>query len=272
MNDDALDRRPSAGPGRALALLALALGAVGLLLIVIGGPGTRFGWWDFRTGFMLMKYGAWLGIAAAVAAVVALLVLTVLGARHRRGTARGSVALATVGLVLGGIAFYLPWSFLQHARSVPPIHDITTDFVNPPEITASRAMRDTTHGMNSWVYEGDSIARQQRRAYPDIKPVMLALPPDDAYRAALRAVRDMGWQILLEDHAGRRIEAMDVTKWYGFKDDVAIRVTPASGISRVDVRSVSRIGGSDVGMNAARIRKYVAKLKSENREEVAEEQ
>ena len=270
MNDEL--SRSSAGPGRPLSLLALALGALALLLIVIGGPGTRFGWWNFRMGFTLMKYGAYLGIAAAVVAIVALLMLTVLGARTRRGTARGAVALAALGLVLGGAAFLLPWSWRKSAMRVPPIHDITTDFANPPEITASRVLRDTTQGMNSWAYEGDSIAAQQRRAYPDIQPVMLSLPPDDAYRAALRAVRDMGWQILLEDPAGRRIEAMDVTRWYGFKDDVAIRVTPASGISRVDIRSISRIGGSDVGMNARRIRLYVAKLKANNPDKVAEEQ
>ena len=263
MND--LLSRPSAGPGRPLALLALALGLTALVLVCIGGPGTRFGWWDFRTGFKLMKYGAYLGIAAVVLAILA-------AALARRVPGRGALAFAVVGLVLGCIAFFLPWSMLRHARSVPPIHDITTDFVNPPEVTASRAVRDTTKGMNSWVYEGDSIAKQQRKAYPDIRPVMLSLPPDDAYRAALRAARDMGWQILLEDATGRRIEAMDETRWYGFKDDVAIRVTPASGISRVDVRSVSRIGGSDVGMNAARIRKYVAKLKDSNRDKVADEQ
>jgi uncharacterized protein (DUF1499 family) len=270
MNDH-LDRS-SAGPGRPLSLLALALGAVALLLIGIGGPGTRFGWWDFRMGFKLMKYGAYLGIAAAVLAIVALLVLTVLGARTRRGTARGAVAMAALGLILGGAAFFLPWSFRKNAQRVPPIHDITTDFLNPPEITASRAERDTTKGMNSWAYEGDSIAAQQRRAYPDIRPVMLTLPPDDAYRAALRAARDMGWQILLDDPAARRLEALDVTKWYGFKDDVSIRVTPAAGISRVDIRSISRIGGSDVGMNAKRIRLYVAKLKASNRDKVADEQ
>ena len=261
-----------AGPGRPLALLALAVGIAAVVMIGIGGPGTRFGWWHFRTGFKLMKYGAWLGIAAAVLAVVALLVLLVMGARARGGTARGPVALATLGLLLAGAAFFLPWSWRRHAMSVPAIHDITTDFVNPPEVTASRAMRDTTQGMNSWVYEGDTIARQQRKAYPDIRPVMLAMPTDDAYRAALRAARDMGWQILLEDPVARRVEAVDVTRWYGFKDDVSIRVSAASGISKVDIRSISRVGGSDVGMNAARIRKYVAKLKAENREKVADEQ
>jgi len=269
--NEALDRT-SPGFGRPLALLAVGLGALALLLIGIGGPGTRFGWWHFRTGFKLMRYGAYLGIAAAVLAVVALLVLLVMGAMARRGTPRGPVAVATLGLLLGGAAFYLPWSWRRHAQSVPAIHDITTDFLNPPEVTASRALRDTTQGMNSWVYEGDTIAKQQRRAYPDIRPVMLAMATDDAYRAALRAARDMGWEILLEDPVARRIEAVDVTKWYGFKDDVSIRVSPASGISKVDIRSISRVGGSDVGMNAARIRKYVEKLKAENREKVADEQ
>jgi uncharacterized protein (DUF1499 family) len=257
--------RPSAGPGRPLALLALALGAAALLTVVIGGPGTQMGWWDFRTGFKLMKYGAYLGIAAMVLAILAM-------ALARRVPGRSAVAFAVLALLLGGAAFFLPWSWRRHARSVPPIHDITTDFVNPPEITASRALRDTTQGMNSWVYEGDTIAKQQRKAYPDIRPVMLSMTPDEAYRAALQAARDMGWQILLEDAAGRRIEAMDETRWYGFKDDVAIRVTPASGISRVDVRSISRVGGSDVGANAARIRKYVEKLKESNRDKVADEQ
>ena len=259
--NDTLARTP-AGPGRTLALLALAVGIAAVVLISIGGPGTRMGWWNFPTGFKLMKYGAYAGIAAVVVAIVA-------AALARRGG--GTLALAGVALLLGAAAFVFPWSMLRHARQVPPIHDITTDFVNPPELTASRALRDTTQHMNSWIYEGDSIAKQQRQAYPDIRPVMLAMTPDQAYAAALRAARELGWQILVSDPAGRRVEAMDQTRWYGFKDDVSIRVTPASGIARVDIRSVSRVGGSDVGMNAARIRKYVAKLKADNHGKVAEE-
>ena len=250
--NDALARTP-AGPGRPLALLAVALGITAVVLVAIGGPGTRFGWWHFRTGFTLMKYGAYVGIAAMVAAVLA-------AALARRG-GRGALVMAGIALLLGGAAFLLPWSWRRHARGVPPIHDITTDWVNPPELIASRSLRDTTQHMNSWMYEGEKIAAQQRRAYPDIRPVMLAMNPDEAYAAALRTARDMGWQILSADAANRRVEAMDETKWYGFKDDVSIRVTPASGVAKVDIRSVSRIGGSDVGMNAARIRKYVAKLR-----------
>ena len=245
--------------GSVLSTLALVVGVLALLALALSGPGSRMGWWTFGTGFSVMRWAAY---GAAAAFVVGLLGLVLGGARARAGAA----------IAIGLAVFAVPWSLMRKARSVPPIHDITTDFVNPPEITASRAERDTTQGMNSWAYEGDSIAAQQRRAYPDIRPVMLALPPDDAYRAALRAARDMGWEILLDDPAGRRVEALDVTKWYGFKDDVAIRVTPASGISRVDIRSVSRVGGSDVGMNAERITRYVAKLKEDNRDKVADEQ
>jgi uncharacterized protein (DUF1499 family) len=260
--NDTLARNP--GPGRPLALLALAVGIAAVVMIFIGGPGTRIGWWDFRFGFKLMKYGAYIGIVAVVLAVLA-------AALARRG-GRGALALAGVAVLLGGVAFLLPWSWRRHAMHVPPIHDITTDWVNPPELFASRALRDTTQHMNSWIYEGERVASQQRQAYPDIRPVMLAMNPDEAYAAALRTARDMGWQILTADAANRRVEAMDQTRWYGFKDDVSIRVTPASGIAKVDVRSVSRIGGSDVGMNAARIRKYVAKLKANYHDKVAEEQ
>jgi uncharacterized protein (DUF1499 family) len=253
--------------GRIVAVLALVAGAVAFLMVVGAGPGTRFGWWSFGTGLgTLFKWGAHLGVVAVVLAVVALLVV-------RRTAGRGALAMAAVGLLLGGLAFYFPWSFHHHARKVPPIHDITTDFTNPPELTYSRALRDSLQGtMNGWQYEGDSIARLQRKAYPDIRPVMLAMAPDEAYRAAMNVARQMGWEITVNDPAARRLEAVDETPWFGFKDDVAVRVSPASGVSRVDVRSVSRVGRSDVGMNAARVRKYVARLRDQYKRQLAETQ
>jgi uncharacterized protein (DUF1499 family) len=251
--------------GRTVAILALVVGLVAFLMVVLAGPGTRMGWWDFRFGLgKLFKYGAYLGIAAIVVAIVAMLVA-------RRGAGRAALAVAGVGLLLGVGAWFIPWSFRHKAMGVPPIHDITTDFVNPPDLTFSRMMRDTSGGkLNGWAYEGDSVAAQQRKAYPDIRPVMLAMNPDEAYRAAIRTARDMGWDVVVNDPAARRLEAVDETKWFGFKDDVSIRVTPASGIARVDIRSVSRVGRSDVGKNAERIRAYVARFKSNYRAQVAD--
>jgi uncharacterized protein (DUF1499 family) len=70
----------------------------------------------------------------------------------------------------------------------------------------------------------------------------------------------MGWQIVDANASEGRIEATDTTFWFGFKDDIVIRVAATSGGSRIDVRSVSRVGRSDVGTNAKRIRCYLKRL------------
>ncbi len=263
MSDETFPARPGRGPGRPLAIAALVAGVLGFLMVAGAGPGTRMGLWTFITGLRtLLRYGAYLGVLAMVLAIVAMLL-----ARRRAG--RGTLAMAGAALLLGLLAWYFPWSFRRHARAVPPIHDITTDFVSPPELVASRTLRDSGH-LNPAQYGGDSIAALQRKGYPDIRPVMLAMRPEQAYAAVLRTARDMGWKDIEATRDQNRVEAVDETPWFGFKDDVVIRVTPASGISRVDIRSVSRVGGSDIGMNAARIRKFVARLKENYRGQIAE--
>jgi uncharacterized protein (DUF1499 family) len=124
---------------------------------------------------------------------------------------------------------------------------------------AVRALR--VGAANPIEYGGAEIAAEQHRGYPDIAPVLLTVPPDQAFDRALRSARSMGWDVVASDPAAGRIEATDTTFWFGFTDDIAIRVTPAPGGSRVDLRSVSRVGLSDVGTNAARIRKFTASLK-----------
>lgn len=252
-----------AASGRALPFVALALAVVAALLVGMGGPGYRLGLWHFRTAFrVLMKYGAYLAIAALVVAIVA----AVLAARR---PGRPGLVIALVAAVLAAVTFFIPWNWRRGAQGVPPIHDITTDFANPPALVHSRELRDSLD-LNDWQYGGDSIAAQQREAYPDVQPVLLAMPLDSAYAAAYRTATEMGWTIEDANRDERRIEASDRTPWFGFVDDVSIRVSPGAGISRVDVRSVSRVGGSDVGANAKRIRKYMAKLKENYREAVAE--
>jgi uncharacterized protein (DUF1499 family) len=264
MNDPAnLPVAASAGP-RLLAAVALAVGIAAILMVGGAGPGTRFGLWSYITGLRtVLKYGAYLGVLTLILSVIALLVA--------RRSGRGVLAMALVALLLGLVSWYLPWSWRRTASGKPPIHDITTDFTNPPPLTFSRMLRDTSGGrLNAWQYEGDSIARQQQRAYPDVRPLLLAMTPDEAYRAAMGAARKMGWEITVNDPTGRTLEAVDQTRWFGFKDDVVVRVTPASGIARVDVRSVSRVGRGDVGLNAERIRRYLARLREDNRDRLGE--
>lgn len=247
MADLNVERAPRRVHPVAWAALALAL-AAGLLLL-LSGPGTRMGWWDFRTGFTMMQWAAYGGIAAALVAAA--------GFALSRGMGR---AVAGVALVVALAAFYLPWSFRQEARKYPPIHDVTTDTEDPPVFVAVLAQREGAP--NPAAYEGDSIAALQREAYPDVGPVMMAMRPDSAFTLALRAARDMGWALVDQDRAQGRIEATATTPFFGFRDDVVIRVSSASGIARVDVRSVSRVGRGDVGANANRIRAYVRRLRA----------
>ena len=242
-------------PLRHLPVLAAALAAVAAVLLVLGPIGGRAGWWQFRFAFLtLMPWAGYFGIAALAVAAVALLV-----ARSR--IERRGVALAIVAFVAGLLIAYVPWHYDRMRTSVPPIHDITTDPDNPPAFAAVVAARTADSG-NPVTYEGAKIAEQQRQAYPDIAPLSLALPREAAFNRALDAAQRMGWTIVAADDGAGRIEASDRTRWFGFTDDIVVRITPAGSGSRVDVRSSSRLGRSDFGVNATRVRNYLGALRT----------
>jgi uncharacterized protein (DUF1499 family) len=221
--------------------LALLVALVALAMLAISGPGVRFELFSYRAGLGAFRWAAYAGIAAMVLAIVAIAVPQA----RRRG-----VIMPVVALLVGAIAFGVPFQFQQKARSVPPINDITTDTANPPGyMTAARP------------YPGAEFARQQRAAYPDIGPVMLPVPPREAFERAVKAAESMGWEVVGRDAAKGILEAVDTTKWFGFKDDIAVRVSAADGGSRVDVRSKSRVGRNDIGTNARRIREYMERLR-----------
>jgi uncharacterized protein (DUF1499 family) len=233
----------------ALRRIALVLALLAVTLLVVSGPGTRMGAWHFRVGFQMLRWAAYSGLAAAALALIALLL--------PRTRALG-VGVPAAALLLGLGAAFLPWRLMQGARAVPPIHDITTDLEDPPAFVAIAPLR--AGASNPVEYAGPETADAQRRAYPDLRPLAVAAPPATAFARALDAARAMGWEIVAADTAAGRIEATATTRWYGFKDDVVVRVTPSDGGSRVDVRSKSRVGRGDVGANAARIRAYLARL------------
>jgi uncharacterized protein (DUF1499 family) len=142
------------------------------------------------------------------------------------------------------------------ARSVPPIHNISTDVDDPPEFDAVVALRGANS--NPLAYDRDKLAAPQQEAYPDVVPLELADAPADVFDRALEALKGLGLEVVNADHEAGRIEAVATTFWFGFKDDVVVRIRPLpSGGSRVDVRSVSRVGQSDLGANAARIAKIL---------------
>jgi len=202
-----------------------------------------------------LRWGAYGGIAAAVVSLIGLVVTLARSREARRGT-----SLAAVSLLVGVIVVAIPARY-RLGPPTPPIHDITTDTQDPPEYVAVLPLR--ANAPNPTVYGGEKIASQQHKAYPDIQRLRLDVPPPQAFERALATVREMGWELVADDAMAGRIEATDTTFWFGFKDDVVIRIRPANSGSRVDVRSLSRIGVGDAGTNAKRIRAYLDALKAE---------
>ena len=227
--------------------LVAAIGA-GLLLLV-SGLGVRAQLWDFRAGFNLLRVTVYLGTGAAVGAALFVLIPKL--------RARNVVTLL-VAIALGSGAAYVPWQWRQQARSVPPIHDITTDTDNPPTFVAIAPLR--ANSPNGVVYGGPEVAAAQHKAYPDIGPLTLPVPPSNAWTRVLQVVKQAGWEVVAADATTGRIEATDTTRWFAFKDDVVIRVSAVPGGSRIDIRSVSRVGRNDIGTNARRIRAFLSML------------
>jgi uncharacterized protein (DUF1499 family) len=237
-----------------IARSGLYLIVLSLLTAMLAGLGTRWEFWDFRVGFRILSWGAYGAIAALILSFLGI-ALTRPG-KTRKGFLRALLALL---LSLGLVGYLVEWYWT--ARHVPPIHDITTDTDNPPRFMAILPFRQDAP--NPAEYGGPTVAAQQREGYPDLRALKLDMPPDQAFNRALSAARELGWVIVDANPAAGRIEATDTTFWFGFKDDIVVRVTSEDGGSRIDVRSVSRLGRSDVGTNAARIRRYLEKIKTE---------
>ena len=235
-----------------LSYLAILVAVIAALFLLVGGPGTRLGLWDFRFGFTLMR-GAF--IAGLVTISVTLITLAI------PATRRGQTFLLLTALVIGLISAYMPWSNVRHARSVPPIHDITTDTQDPPHFVAILPLR--AGAPNPPEYDGEATAKLQKEAFPDIEPYRMNASAEDAFKKALTAAKEMGWEIITTVPEAGHIEATATTFWYGFKDDVVVRIREDNGGSVIDVRSKSRVGKSDVGANAARIRAYLKELKDQ---------
>lgn len=273
-------------------VLALVVAVVAAVLVAVAGPLYQHGASSLGAAFGLIRKGAWVGIVAAAAGALGVLA----GLLARRFVA---VVVAIVALGLGLGAFIWPYTLLRQARSVPPIHDIATDPANPPQFIALAPERksapngleyggggehmaqseqhalagyfDSPAGKASSGHDGAAAACQtwgpsclaavQRAYYPDIRPLAApGLMPAKAYAAALAATHAMGWKIVQADAGNGHIEATATTAWFGFKDDIAIDVSAAGGGSVINVRSESRLGLSDLGKNAERVRAYLNRL------------
>ena len=225
------------------------ISAIGTLLAPLG---YRLGVWDVR--FALLTLVPWATIASLAAFVVCLLA-TVGGWVRRQRAGRG---YAYVGVLLSVLGAGVPLFHYAQARRVPAIHDITTDTAHPPAFVALAAVRAAAP--NGLAYAGAAVAAAQQQAYPDLVPSLSSLPPDTLLAQATMVARAAGWEIVAVDPQQGRLEATDTSLLFGFTDDIVIRILPQERGSQLDIRSMSRVGRSDVGVNAHRIRRFLTQL------------
>ncbi|MEX2130465.1 MAG: DUF1499 domain-containing protein [Pseudohongiellaceae bacterium] len=245
-------------------LALLAGGGIGLLALT-ASVGVWFGWWDFRRGFDLLRiannHADWIALACLAATITLPLADRLL----RAGTAFRPGVLALTGTLAAALVYYYPQTFsAPEGVSYPPIHDISTDILNPPQFVDVLPLR--VDAPNSTVY-GDSprlnaeeLGRLTREAYPDLQPLRLSDSPDQVFARAMSAVESLGWELVASVPEDGRIEATDTTFWFRFKDDVIIKITREGAETLVNARSLSRVGGGDVGTNAKRLRAFFALL------------
>jgi len=237
---------------RALTLLAVAviLGAGAAALA--GGLGFKHGWWTLRTGFTTVRWAAHAALGGVALAALALLLPP-----WRGGLATRFVAL--LALALGLAMVVVPWRAEQQAAGAPPINDITTDPEDPPPLVALLPLRA---GAATPPAYPQAFARIQRESFPDIAPLRMRVPPTTAFVQVRMLAESMGWTIVAAVPDEGRIEAIAETRWFGFKDDIVLRIRAEGEGARVDIRSKARIGRSDRGMNAARVRDFLRRLNS----------
>lgn len=214
---------------------------------LVGGPLlARFDVVPSMTGFALFALGGLLGIVTFVVALVTAL---------RYGFAAAGPTFV-LGLVLSGTFA----TVAMPARSVPRINDITTDTANPPQfIVAGTIPANQGRDMR---YPGADFAQQQQGYYTDLAGLTLNVPPDAAFQKVVATARQMpDWEVTRSDQATHTLEGVSTSKWFHFRDDFVIEVRPLNDASIVQMRSKSRDGRSDIGVNAARIRSFFGKLK-----------
>lgn len=235
---------------RRLSTWARTLAILGLIIAIIGVTLGRYDVVPKLVGFGGLALGGLVALVAFVLGVIGLL----LGLRHR-SPARGRAILAIV-LSLPFVAFIATRPALS--GKVPAIHDITTDLANPPAFTKLPLRADNLAGVGTV----DNWRKIHAAAYGDLKTVRIAKAPAQVITDAARIAKENGWEIALNDPAAGKLEATASVSFIRFHDDIAVRATSADNgtASIVDVRSVSRIGVSDMGVNAKRIRSFLAQL------------
>ncbi|MFP8489973.1 DUF1499 domain-containing protein [Gracilimonas sp. Q87] len=235
--------------GNRLIISGTTLAIIGGLTVILSGYGYQWGWWSFGFGFSIIPWGTGVAILGGLISAIGFFKIP---DRTKNQTIAGTFGIGLAIIALVNIGYW----YLEIQKGYPPIHDITTDTVHPPQFDEIIPLRVDAPNAHEYIFE-DGPAETQKSFYPDISPIETSLSYDEAYNKALDTAKDMPWTLVNESREEGKIEAYEKLPWYGFIDDVVIRVDTTETGSRIDIRSKSRIGRGDLGINAERIRSYV---------------
>jgi len=229
-----------------MKILTLIAGILALLLLLVSGPLYQAEILGLMNAFLAMRIALIVGAVAIILALIQVIFM------------RKTISWPVTGIAVlcAAVAIFMPLSMMNKAKSVPPIHDITTDLVNPPKFVAILPLR--ADAPNPAEYQGEEVASQQREAYPELQTQKYQQTAEQVFDAALAAVRSMGLEVVSSDKTLGLIEAYDTTTFFGFVDDVVIRIQSDGQMSMLDARSKSRVGMSDIGKNAERLNALIA--------------
>jgi uncharacterized protein (DUF1499 family) len=229
------------------ANISSKLGIAALALFVLGPALSQLAVASAFVSFRIFGAGLLLGLVALVAGLVGLW-------QTRPAAGREGRKLALVGVAIGALLPAIVSGPLSSTGGAPLINDITTDTEDPPRFVAAET--DAANSGRDMSYPGEEFAAQQRIGYPDLQPIPVDGSPAEVYARCVAVAQELGWKLTLQDPASGSFEAVDVTRIFGFVDDIAVRVQGDGSDTVVDMRSKSRDGKGDMGANAARIRAF----------------
>lgn len=251
--------------------LALTLSCMLPVYFLGSALATKFQLVDWQMGFglLVIKLGALVLMGTLILALIGLILSVVV-------KPRSGWQLAVVAAIIPAMGLAFAANVIAKAKAVPPIHDFSTDIIDPPVFSPSVALARMNipgaHAVDplnvplkalpSYApkppagLEDKSVGELGRAANPDVTSLTFQSPVAEVTSAAGEVVTDKGLTLLRVDPNAGAVEAVAESFWFGFRDDVVIRVRPGTqpGTSVLDIRSASRVGTSDLGANALRIK------------------
>ena len=205
--------------------------------------------WGMGTSFKIIQFTGYASIIVLLTAIV--IGLFALFTKQQRVFKSSAIVAILLAIPAVGLSLQA-----AKAKSLPFLHQVSTDTVSLPQFQAVLALRG--EGNNPLEYNSEKLAPLQEKAYPELKPIISNLNTEQAFNKAVDTAIKLGWEVVAKDISQGMIEAVDTTLLWGFKDDVAIRIQATDTGSKIDLRSISRIGGTDLGANAKRIKSFIS--------------